>query len=161
MNTTLRPNNAFVTGAKVAGKGVVVMAKTRPLIFLWVNFFATWFIGGGALMLYWGSTSVLPLVCVLTPLVALTWLFFTASKYGFSRILGMPRVVPWLVAMAIAVNELIQGSYVEQPSGYYTFLVGFVIINGIASLIDFVDIVKWVNGDRAELFDTGFFREQV
>ncbi len=38
-----------------------------------LNFFATWFVGGAALMLYLGSTSILPLVCVLTPLVALKY----------------------------------------------------------------------------------------
>jgi len=159
MNTTPRPQYSLITGLKVSGLGVVAMAKSNMLVFLWVNFFATWFIGGGALMLFLGSTSILPLVCVLTPFVALFLLFMISSKFGFSRLLGLPRALPWLVAMAIAVQEFVSGSYVGQPEGYYTFLVGFIIINGIATLIDFVDIFRWYRGERAELFDTGFFSE--
>jgi hypothetical protein len=159
MNTTPRPQYSLITGLKVSGRGVVAMAKSNMLVFIWVNFFATWFIGGGALMLYLGSTSILPLVCVLTPIAALFLLFMISSKFGFSRLLGLPRALPWLVAMAIAVQEFVSGSYAGQPQGYYTFLVGFIIINGIATLIDFVDIFRWYRGERAELFDTGFFSE--
>lgn len=159
MNTTPRPQYSLITGLKVSGRGVVAMAKSNLLVFLWVNFFATWFIGGGALMLYLGSTSILPLVCVLTPIVALFLLFMITSKFGFSRLLGLPRALPWLVAMVIAVQEFFNGTYVGQPDGYYTFLVGFIIVNGIATLIDFVDIFRWYRGEREEQFDTGFFSE--
>ncbi len=148
---------SITAGYGVVGRGIRVMARQNLPVFLWVNFFATWFIGGGALMLYLGSTSILPWVCVLTPLVALTWLPLVASRYGFSRILGVPRAVPWLVAMVIAVLELRNGGYVGQPGGYYVFLVGFIIINGIATLLDFVDILRWKRGEREETFDTGFF----
>lgn len=157
MDTTPRPNYSLKTGLGVTGRGIVSMAKSNMLVFLWVNFFGIWFVGGGALMLYFGSTSVLPLVCVLTPIASLFLLFLISSKYGFGRLLGAPRALPWLVATAIAIQELTSGSYVGQPEGYYTFLVGFIIINGIATLIDFVDIIRWYGGDRAELFDTGFF----
>ena len=157
MDTTPRPNYSLRAGLIVSGRGIVEMAKTNIPVFLWVNFFGTWFIGGGALMLYLGSTSVLPLVCVLTPFASLTFLIMISSKYGFSRLLGLPRALPWLVAMAIAVLELASASYVGQPSGYFTFLLGFIIINGIATLLDFADIYRWYRGERAEQFDTGFF----
>ena len=129
------------------------------LVFIWVNFFGTWFIGGGAWMLYLGSTSILPLVCVLTPIATLPFLIMISSKYGFSRLLGLPRALPWLVAMVIAIQELVSSSYVGQPAGYYTFLVGFIVINGIATLLDFIDISRWYRGERVEQFDTGFFGE--
>jgi hypothetical protein len=156
MNTN-KKKVSLIAGYKVVGRGIAVMAKDHLLVFLWVNFFATWFIGGGALMLYLGSTSWLPLVCVLTPLVALTWLPLNASIYGFSRLLGVPRAVPWLVAMFIAVQELVSVGYVGQPDGYYVWLVGFIVINGIATLLDFVDIFRWTRGERAEHINTGFF----
>ncbi len=108
-------------------------------------------------MLYWGSTSILPLVCVVTPFVAVLWLILVASKYGFSRLLGMPRVVPWLVAMMIAVMEYLNGGYESQPEGYFIFLSGFLVINGIATILDFVDIFRWSKGERSEVFETGFF----
>jgi len=148
---------SFPRGLRVAGAGVVVMMKKRPIIFVWVNFFATWFVGGAAYMLYSGSDSVLPIVCVLTPLVALSWVVLVASKYGFSRLLGLPRVAPWLVATAIAINEVVSQTYVTQPAHYYEWLIGFLVINGIASVLDFIDIARWLNGERAEQFDTGFF----
>lgn len=159
MNTTPRENYSFALGAKVVGRGVKILAKEKILIFIWINVFATWFVAGGALMLYRGSTSILPLVCVITPLVALPWVIWVASKYGFSRLLGMPRAIPWLVAMGIAVTEYLNGSFVDQPEGYYTFLVGFLILNGIATLIDFFDIYRWLSGDRVEHPDTGFFSD--
>ncbi len=108
-------------------------------------------------MLYLGATTWLPLVCVLTPLVALTWLPLNASRYGFSRLLGLPRAVPWLVAMVIAIMELVNGSYVGQPDGYYVFLVGFILINTIATVLDLLDVIRWIRGERAEHVDTGFF----
>ena len=108
-------------------------------------------------MLYLGSTSWLPLVCVVTPLVALPSLVLVASKYGFSRLLSVPRVIPWLVAMGFAVTEYLDGSYVSQPVGYSIFLIGFLVINGVATLLDFFDIYRWLGGDRVEHPDTGFF----
>jgi hypothetical protein len=159
MDTTPRPNYSLGVGLKISGRGIVEMAKTNMPVFLWVNFFGTWFIGGGALMLYLGSTSVLPLVCVLTPIASLIFLVMISSKYGFSRLLGLPRALPWLVAMAIAIQEFASGTYVDQPSGYYTFLLGFIIINAIATLLDFIDILRWYRGERTEQFNTGFFNE--
>lgn len=144
-------------GYRVVGRGIRVMARQNILVFLWVNFFATWFVGGGALMLFLGSTAILPLVCVLTPLVVFAWLPLVASRYGFSRILGVPRAVSWLPAMVIAVLELRNGGYVGQPDGYYVFLVGFIVINSIATLLDIADIARWKRGEREETFDTGFF----
>lgn len=108
-------------------------------------------------MLYLGSTSLLPIVCVLTPLVALFWATLLASKYGFSRIIGVPRAFAWLPAMGVAVMELAGGSHVDQPAGYFIFLIGFIVLNSIATLWDFFDIYQWSTGDRQEHPDTGFF----
>jgi len=155
--TTPRQDYSFSRGARTAWRGVVNLAKKKPLIFIWVNFFGTWFVMGGAVMLARGSTSILPVACLLTPIVVFPWLMLVASKYGFSRLLGLPRAVPWLVAMAIAVGELATGGYVDQPGGYYVWLVGFVVINGIATLLDGFDIFRWLRGDRQEHPDTGFF----
>ena len=157
MNTVPRLGYSISRGARVAGRAVIELVKTRPLIFIWINVFATWFIGGGALMLYLGSTSILPIVCVVTPLIALPWALLFASKYGFSRIIGIPRAIPWLVATGIAVIELVNGSYIDQPNGYHTFLIGFLVLNGIATLWDAFDVYQWFSGDRAEHPDTGFF----
>jgi hypothetical protein len=159
MNTTPRPDYSFSRGVRVAGRAMIELVKTRPLIFIWINLFATWFIGGGALMLYLGSTSIFPIVCVVTPLVALPWALLFASKYGFSRIIGMPRAIPWLIATVIAVTEVVNGSYVDQPNGYYTFLIGFLVLNGIATLWDAFDVYQWFAGDRIEHPNTGFFSE--
>ena len=159
MDTKPRPNYSLSAGLKVSGRGIAVMAKANMPVFLWVNFFGTWFVGGGALMLYLGSTSILPLVCVLTPIASLILLIMISSKYGFSRRLGLPRALPWLVAMAIAIQEFASGSYIGQPAGYYTFLLGFIIINGIATLLDFTGIFRWYRGERAEQFNTRFFNE--
>ncbi len=148
---------SLIAGYGVLGRGIKVMARENMPVFLWVNFFATWFVGGGALMLYLGATTSLALACILTPLLVFLWLPLVASRYGFSRILSLPRAVPWLVAMGIAVQALLSGSYVGQPSGYYVFLLGFIIVNGIATLLDINDILRWKRGDRKEVFDTGFF----
>jgi hypothetical protein len=64
-----------------------------------------------------------------------------------------------LVATGIAVIELVNGSYIDQPNGYYTFLIGFLVLNGIATLWDAFDVYQWFNGDRAEHPNTGFFGE--
>ncbi|TDJ04542.1 MAG: hypothetical protein E2O68_08035 [Deltaproteobacteria bacterium] len=157
MNPTPREHYSISRGAKVVGSGIIILAKEKPLIFIWINFFGGWFLGGAALMMYRGATSILPLVCLLTPIITLPWLTLVASKYGFSRLLGLPRAIPWLVAMTIAIIEFINGSYVNQPEGYKIFLVGFIIINGVATLWDFFDIYQWINGDRGEHPDTGFF----
>ena len=148
---------SIVAGYSVVGRGIKLMARQNMPIFLWVNLFATWFIGGGALMLYLGSTSALPLVCVLTPLLVFIWLPLVASRYGFSRILSLPRALPWLPAMIIAIMEFQSGGFDDQPKGYYVFLLGFIIINGIATLLDIIDIIRWKRGDREETCDTGFF----
>ena len=159
MNTEPRSHYSFAVGLKHGGRGLMAMARQKIHVFLWVNVFATWFIAGGAYMLYLGSTSILPLVCVLTPLVSIPWFVLLISKVGFSRILGLPRAVPWLVAMWIAIQEFLSGAYVGQPEGYYTFLLGFLVLNGIATFIDIDDILRWYLGERAEQFDTGFFLE--
>ena len=156
MNTTPKTTYSLTTGAKVMWRGIKIMALKKPLLFVWVNFFSTWMVGGAGLMLYWGSTSILPLVCVLTPFVSIPWAFMVTSKYGFSRLLSLPRAFPWLPATGIAVVEYLDGSFAGQPDGYQTFLVGFLLVNGVCTLIDFVDIARWLSGDRAEHPDTGY-----
>lgn len=157
MNTTPRAHYSFPLGAKVLARGLKVMATKNLVKLIWIYAYSYWFVGGGALMLYWGSTSLLPLACMVTPFIALPWLALVASRYGFSRLLALPRVVPWLVAMGIALMEYVDGTHLDQPEGYYTFLVGFLIINGIATAFEFIDIYRWFRGDRAENPDTGFF----
>ncbi len=159
MPYTHRPDYSFKRGLRVSGRGIVTMARTNLPVFIWVNFFSIWFVGGAILMLARGSTSVLPVVFLLTPFVSLTWFILLNSKYGFSRLGGMPRAVPWLAGMALAIHEFATGNYEGQPEGYYTFLAGFLIINGIATAIDAVDVVRWLRGERMEQFETGFFEE--
>ena len=149
---------SFFMGLRVMLRGLKLTAKQSPIVFAWINLFSLWFVGGGALMLALGSSSLLPLICVLTPGVSFPWIIVTASKYGYCRLLGLPRFVPWLVASVLAVWEILTGSYANQPTGYDVFLFGFVLLNFFCTLIDVVDVVRWSRGERTELVDTGFFQ---
>ena len=50
MSTTSRAGYSFSLGAKITWRGITIMARQKPLVFVWINVFSTWFVGGGALM---------------------------------------------------------------------------------------------------------------
>lgn len=72
-------------------------------------------------------------------------MMFLFSRYGFTRILGMGHVLwlgllPWLWGrFESAQGEPMLGAWVTAV----------LLLNGLSLMIDFVDVIRYVRGDRA------------
>ncbi len=73
-------------------------------------------------------------------LILLTW------RFGFTRILGLGHF-PWYVLIVVLLNGL-----TDLPSASLRFWVlAVTALNSASLVIDTVDVVRWLRGDRKPL----------
>ncbi len=73
-------------------------------------------------------------------MMSMYWLF------GYVRLLGLSHVIWWTPLLI----WLIPKSLREKPQGRFALWLKLLIISNLASLaIDYVDVARWVLGDRA------------
>jgi hypothetical protein len=63
---------------------------------------------------------------------------------GFTRLLGLMHI-PWIPLVFYLIGQLNSYSF-SQPMGLW--IRGVIILNGISLVIDFVDVVRYMRGER-------------
>ncbi len=109
----------------------------------------------GWLLLLVGANLVVPLfflghleaqVTIAALLISMTLMTALTARFGFSRILGLGHVA-WLPLLAFLV-----GSVTEVPAttGLGLWLRTVIVLDAISLVLDAVDVVRFLGGDRAE-----------
>jgi predicted neutral ceramidase superfamily lipid hydrolase len=63
---------------------------------------------------------------------------------GFTRLLGLMHI-PWIPLVFYLIGQLNNYSF-SQPMGLW--IRGLIILNGISLIIDFVDVARYIRGER-------------
>ena len=66
-------------------------------------------------------------------------------KKGFVRLLGLGHLLAWAPQMAWFARTVVQG---ETQGAFHYWLIAVLIMNGIALLIDLVDVVRYSLGEK-------------
>jgi len=71
------------------------------------------------------------------------------SRFGFTRILGLGHVfwIPLLIWLGLGLNE----HPLDQPLGIW--ILTLIVLNSISLLIDTVDVIRYLAGDRKETIE--------
>jgi len=83
------------------------------------------------------------LICLLGSFLVMTYIF---SRHGFVRLLGLGHLIFWppLLAYFLWVFQL------GAPIGLFRiWLLAVFLLNGLSLLIDFLDVIRYLRGDRA------------
>ncbi len=109
----------------------------------------------GWLLLLVGVNLVTPLfflghleaqVTIAALLISMTLMTALTARFGFSRILGLGHVA-WLPLLAFLVG---QGAEVPATTAFGLWLRTVIVIDAISLVLDAVDVVRFLGGDRAE-----------
>jgi len=85
-------------------------------------------------------------VVLITMIVSATLMMAMTGKFGFTRILGLGHVlwIPLLFYLWTTLGE----HPAEEPFGLWIRLV--MVLNSLSLVIDTVDVMRYIRGDRAE-----------
>lgn len=86
------------------------------------------------------QVTIAALVVSLALMTALT------ARYGFSRILGLGHVA-WVPLLAFLVTRVTE---VPATTGFGLWLRTVIVLDAVSLVIDAVDVVRFLRGDRAE-----------
>jgi len=100
-----------------------------------LNFIAPWFFLGH-------TAAVATLVAFL---IAATIQMVLFRRYGFVRLLGAGHLVPWTILLPYLALQIPQ---VDLSTPFGIWLVALVACDGLSYVIDVVDVVRWVRGER-------------
>lgn len=78
--------------------------------------------------------------------VSVTLMTVLTAQFGFSRILGLGHVA-WLPLLAFLV---VSATEVPAASGFGLWLHTVIVLDAISLVLDSVDVVRFLGGDRAE-----------
>lgn len=67
-------------------------------------------------------------------------------KMGITRLMGLGHA-PWLVPMALIFADLWSGTF---SGGYHNWLIAAAIIGTACLLIDVIDVMRYLRGDRTQ-----------
>lgn len=80
-------------------------------------------------------------------LIAAALMTVLTHRFGFARILGLGHIVPWVPLLAYLIPRLGNLPAATAPGVWLRVL---VVVNAISLVIDVVDVVRWLRGERAE-----------
>ena len=73
------------------------------------------------------------------------WLY---GEVGYVKLLGLPHIIFWTPLMVYLIAKIVRG---EVPVWPQRIMTAIVIIIGISLLFDYVDVARYVFGERASL----------
>ncbi len=109
----------------------------------------------GWLLLLVGANLVAPLfflghleaqVTIAALLISMTLMTALTARFGFSRILGLGHVA-WLPLLAFLLYRVTE---VPATTAFGFWLRTVIVLDAISLVIDAVDVVRFLRGDRAE-----------
>ena len=86
-------------------------------------------------------------VAVVALLVSMVLMTILTGRYGFSRILGLGHIIAWVPLLAFLWSRL-----PDAPSSdaFGLWLRAVIALDAASLVIDAVDVVRFLAGDRAE-----------
>ncbi len=85
-------------------------------------------------------------VTIAALLISMTLMTALTARFGFSRILGLGHVA-WLPLLAFLVASATE---VPAATGFGLWLRTVIVLDAISLVLDGVDVVRFLRGDRAE-----------
>ncbi len=85
-------------------------------------------------------------VTIAALLLSITLMTALTARFGFSRILGLGHVawLPLLAFLVVRVDE------VPAATAFGVWLRAVIVLDAISLVLDAVDVVRFLRGDRAE-----------
>jgi len=87
------------------------------------------------------------LAALMASFIVMTIVF---SKYGFVRLLGLGHVLFW-TPLCLWLFMRLQGSHFDSSSDLKTWIYTLLAINTASLIIDYIDVIRYLKGDRAEV----------
>ncbi len=85
-------------------------------------------------------------VTIAALLISMTLMTALTARFGFSRILGLGHVA-WLPLLAFLIGRVTE---VPASTGFGLWLRTVIVLDAISLVLDAVDVVRFLRGDRAE-----------
>ncbi len=85
-------------------------------------------------------------VTIAALLISMTLMTALTARFGFSRILGLGHVA-WLPLLAFLIGRVTE---VPASTGFGLWLRAVIVLDAISLVLDAVDVVRFLRGDRAE-----------
>lgn len=70
------------------------------------------------------------------------------ARFGFVRLLGLGHIVAWIPLLLLFFRSVI---VYEPGSLFYNWLLVVLFLNGASLVIDIVDVIRYLNGERAPM----------
>lgn len=99
-------------------------------------------------LLIWKESRIAGIATVVASLVgglSTQWLF---GEMGYVKLLGLPHIMFWTPLMVYLVTKIMRGELRVWPKRIMTVI---VLLIGISLVFDYVDVARWVFGERASL----------
>ncbi len=81
-----------------------------------------------------------------TILASMTLMTLLTARFGFTRILGLGHIL-WVPMLAFLLARL---GDVPAGDAYGIWIRALIVLNSVSLVIDAVDVVRYIAGDRAE-----------
>ncbi len=85
-------------------------------------------------------------VTIAALLISMTLMTALTARFGFSRILGLGHVA-WLPLLAFLIGRVTE---VPATTAFGLWLRTVIVLDAISLVLDAVDVVRFLRGDRAE-----------
>ena len=112
--------------------------------FLWVAILVLVNLGGGLFFLHTPEGQVV----AVTFLVQVAAMIFIYSLTGFGRLLGLAHF-GWF----ILIGWLFLRFPDAEPGLMKVWVLSVLVINFVSLILDVMDVIRWINGERAPLYE--------
>jgi len=124
------------------------VAQMPAWVRLWVLWLTVVMIATPLLLALWRATRRDALIVAAATVAVIAGMQALHAAVGFVRLLGLPHIVVWTPLAAYLVWRLRQGTL---PAGPRAVTVVFTVSICISLAFDYVDVARWVAGERGPM----------
>lgn len=97
---------------------------------------------------YWSLVEGKVILCCLIGSFIVMAVIFT--KYGFVRLLGAGHILFWTPLIIWLFLRILEERFVAA-SQFKTWIYSILIINSLSLVIDYLDVIRYFRGDKAQI----------
>ena len=124
------------------------MALQPQWVVIWVYVLVAGAFVAPVVLLIWKASRKAGIITLIASLLAGYGVHMMFDAMGYVKLLGLPHLILWVPIVVFLMAQQARGDMPNWPRRIIWFIIAIICIS---LAFDFIDVVRWVLGERAPL----------
>ena len=124
------------------------MALQPQWVVIWVYVLVAGAFVAPVVLLIWKASRKAGIITLIASLLAGFGIQMMIDAMGYVKLLGLPHLILWVPIVVFLMAQQARGDMTNWPRRIIWFIIAIICISLV---FDFIDVARWILGERAPL----------